>query len=83
MFAILMYSLNFSDEVGALVFDFGSMTTRVGFAGEDCPKVRISFLYFLETMEHFSQECLIFNGKAKQHRKVKETISRSFHCFSG
>ena len=40
-----MYSLNFSDEVGALVFDFGSMTTRVGFAGEDCPKVRINFLF--------------------------------------
>ncbi|XP_065051410.1 actin-like protein 6B [Rhopilema esculentum] len=30
------------DEVGALVFDFGSMTTRVGFAGEDCPKGEFS-----------------------------------------
>eukprot|EP00794_Sanderia_malayensis_P016704 gene16704-18398_t len=30
------------DEVGALVFDFGSMTTRVGFAGEDCPKAEFS-----------------------------------------
>lgn len=30
------------DEVGALVFDFGSSTTRVGFAGEDCPKGEFS-----------------------------------------
>jgi hypothetical protein len=27
------------DEVGALVFDIGSHTTRAGFAGEDTPKV--------------------------------------------
>lgn len=26
------------DEVGALVFDIGSHSTRVGYAGEDCPK---------------------------------------------
>lgn len=32
----------FSDEVGALVFDIGSYTVRAGYAGEDCPKVRIS-----------------------------------------
>ncbi|XP_065844421.1 actin-like protein 6A [Oscarella lobularis] len=27
------------DEVGALVFDFGSFSTRAGYAGEDTPKV--------------------------------------------
>lgn len=27
-----------SDEVGALVFDIGSHTTKVGYAGEDTPK---------------------------------------------
>jgi actin-related protein len=27
------------DEVGALVLDVGSHTTRVGYAGEDMPKV--------------------------------------------
>jgi len=26
------------DEIGALVFDFGSVNCRVGFAGEDTPK---------------------------------------------
>ncbi|KAB5515157.1 hypothetical protein PHYPO_G00250550 [Pangasianodon hypophthalmus] len=26
------------DEVGALVFDIGSFSTRAGYAGEDCPK---------------------------------------------
>ncbi|XP_003386197.1 PREDICTED: actin-like protein 6A [Amphimedon queenslandica] len=29
------------DEVGALVFDIGSCTSRVGYAGEDCPKADI------------------------------------------
>lgn len=43
-----VYSLdNVSDEVGALVFDLGSMSFRAGYAGEDTPKVchviRISF----------------------------------------
>ena len=30
------------DEVGALVFDIGSHTTRIGYAGEDCPKADFS-----------------------------------------
>ena len=29
-----------SDEVGALVVDIGSYTSRAGYAGEDTPKVR-------------------------------------------
>lgn len=28
-----------SDEVGALVMDFGSYSVRAGYAGEDSPKV--------------------------------------------
>jgi hypothetical protein len=31
--------LTFADEVSALVVDFGSHTTRAGYAGEDCPRV--------------------------------------------
>ena len=34
----------YTDEVGALVFDVGSYTTRVGYAGEDTPKVNLSTL---------------------------------------
>ncbi len=37
----------FLDEVGALVVDIGSYTTRAGYAGEDMPKVFI-ILVFLE-----------------------------------
>lgn len=33
---MLTYGL---DEVSALVLDFGSYTTRAGYAGEDCPRV--------------------------------------------
>ena len=29
-----------ADEVGALVFDFGSHSIRAGYAGEDTPKVQ-------------------------------------------
>ena len=29
-----------ADEVGALVFDFGTHTVKAGYAGEDAPKVR-------------------------------------------
>ncbi len=40
-----MLSLSFNsmptDEVGALVFDVGSYSTRAGYAGEDTPKVII------------------------------------------
>ncbi len=28
-----------ADEVGALVFDLGSHTSKIGYAGEDAPKV--------------------------------------------
>ena len=31
----------FEDEVGAIVIDMGSHTTRAGYAGEDMPKVFI------------------------------------------
>ncbi len=30
-----------TDEVGALVFDVGSYSTRAGYAGEDTPKVSV------------------------------------------
>lgn len=33
------YKLTISDEVSALVLDFGSHTTRAGYAGEDTPRV--------------------------------------------
>ena len=35
---------HYIDEVGAIVVDMGSHTTRVGYAGEDMPKV--SPLYY-------------------------------------
>nr|VZI15730.1 unnamed protein product [Spirometra erinaceieuropaei] len=37
----LSHPLKTVDEVGALVFDFGSYTLRGGFAGEDTPKIDI------------------------------------------
>ena len=32
-----------ADEVGAVVFDIGTYTTKAGYAGEDTPKVRAKF----------------------------------------
>lgn len=39
-------SLFFADEVGALVFDPGHYSFRVGFAGEEFPKVSFYNLFF-------------------------------------
>ncbi|WVW82809.1 hypothetical protein I302_104821 [Kwoniella bestiolae CBS 10118] len=40
------------DEVSALVVDFGSYTTRAGYAGEDCPRVVTpSFYGYIDTPE--------------------------------
>ena len=36
-----------ADEVGALVFDFGSHSIRAGYAGEDTPKVQTCVLNML------------------------------------
>lgn len=33
------WSSFFADEVGSLVFDIGSHSVRIGYAGEDIPKV--------------------------------------------
>eukprot|EP00118_Oscarella_pearsei_P003153 m.13202 g.13202 ORF g.13202 m.13202 type:complete len:158 (+) comp24530_c0_seq4:83-556(+) len=41
------------DEVGALVFDFGSYSVRAGYAGEDTPKV--DFPSFIGTLQNSSQ----------------------------
>ena len=35
-----------ADEVGALVFDFGSHSIRAGYAGEDTPKVQ-TYAYYV------------------------------------
>ena len=37
----------FPDEVGALVFDIGSYTSRAGYAGEDTPKVLLSVVFYI------------------------------------
>lgn len=39
------------DEVGAIVFDVGSHTTKAGFAGEDTPKV-IACVHLLFILHH-------------------------------
>ena len=39
--------IRFLDEVGAIVVDIGSHTTRAGYAGEDMPKVtKLKSIFF-------------------------------------
>lgn len=47
----------FSDEVGALVFDIGSYTVRAGYAGEDCPKVRMCVTQWICNMHLCLSSC--------------------------
>ena len=44
---IFLLSVVFPDEVGALVFDIGSYTSRAGYAGEDTPKVLLSVVLYI------------------------------------
>lgn len=64
-----MNIIKFADEVGALVFDFGSVSTRVGFAGEDCPKVNIILvkIFNISIIKGISQH-LFLNITTKIHQ---------------
>lgn len=43
------------DEVGALVFDPGHFSLRVGYAGEDCPKAEIPSIVSFQESEIVKQ----------------------------
>ena len=58
------------DEVGALVFDPGHYSFRVGYAGEDCPKSEIpSFLGISE------------DTTAKDNEIKSENMEVGFFCL--
>lgn len=44
-----------TDEVGALVFDFGSHSTKVGYAGEDQPRAEIPSVVAVNDVHHGEQ----------------------------
>ncbi|WVQ78623.1 hypothetical protein IAT38_000709 [Cryptococcus sp. DSM 104549] len=50
------------DEVSALVVDFGSYTTRAGYAGEDCPRVVCPSFYGYENIESAGSTSALTNG---------------------
>jgi actin-related protein len=52
------------DEVSALVIDFGSHTTRAGYAGEDCPRVVCPSFYGYTEEEASSSNGTTTNGAA-------------------
>ncbi|XP_048092327.1 actin-like protein 6B isoform X4 [Alosa alosa] len=58
------------DEVGALVFDIGSFSTRAGYAGEDCPKA--DFPTSLGV--HIEEE-----GSDETEAGQESLVGRSFH----
>jgi hypothetical protein len=47
------------DEVGALVFDFGTHQSKAGYAGEDSPKVWLLIMCFL--YHHFATSLSTFS----------------------
>ena len=73
------------DEVGALVFDPGHYSFRVGYAGEDCPKSEIpSFVGISEDksvsdndVKSESMEVILFSSTLsifKMRRKILEQV---------
>ncbi|WWC69200.1 uncharacterized protein I206_103137 [Kwoniella pini CBS 10737] len=60
------------DEVSALVVDFGSYTTRAGYAGEDCPRVVTpSFYGYIDTPEGESSTT---NGNANAAAEGEDVV---------
>ena len=52
------------DEVGALVFDPGHHSLRVGYAGEDCPKAEIPAYVGISPMDESVKEEAMDTGEA-------------------
>jgi len=65
------------DEVGALVFDPGHFSLRVGYAGEDCPKAEIPT--FVGTSPDENSEAMDTGESAKSKKKFHiDTTSINF-----
>lgn len=65
------------DEVGALVFDPGHFSLRVGYAGEDCPKAEIPT--FVGTSPDENSEAMDIGESAKTKKKFHiDTTSINF-----
>ena len=65
------------DEVGALVFDPGHFSLRVGYAGEDCPKAEIPT--FVGTSPDENREAMDTGETAKTKKKFHiDTTSINF-----
>ena len=63
------------DEVGALVFDPGHYSFRVGYAGEDCPKSEIpSFL-------GISEDTTAKDNEIKSENMEVRFLSFKRHCI--
>ena len=65
------------DEVGALVFDPGHQSMRVGYAGEDCPKTEIPSAVGLSWEEVKEDDGAMDTGDAKTTKR------RKFHVDTG
>ena len=49
-----MYSSGAGDDIGALVCDIGSFSSRIGFAGDDMPKANSQTVRFFVSYFYFS-----------------------------
>lgn len=67
------------DEVGALVFDPGHFSLRVGYAGEDCPKCEIpSVVGFCEEPEPVKSDAM--EVRITLRPNYFAFIQNSLHC---
>ncbi|KAK8869539.1 hypothetical protein IAR55_000105 [Kwoniella newhampshirensis] len=63
------------DEVSALVVDFGSATTRAGYAGEDTPRVVCPSFYGYTTEEASASTSSAANGDGDGHATNGDDVS--------
>ncbi len=68
------------DEVGALVFDPGHQSLRVGYAGEDCPKSEIpSLVGVSDDLDHAKKDAMEVDGAAATGKKKFHVDTNALH----
>ena len=66
------------DDIEGIVFDIGTHRTRIGFSGEDAPKVDTPYWTVPEFRDKYFQEFRLFNPQKFDAETVDEVIEKSF-----
>lgn len=69
------YTLSPPDEISALVFEFGSYTSKIGHSGEDCP--RVTFPTWIGKQDKLNSQFKIAEEPVKENGSSSENQNGS------